>query len=77
MALALEWVSKITTVALEMVLPGLAGHWLDERFGTTFLALTGFAIGVTSGMCHLLAMTRAASKREAEDKTPRQEDTRK
>ena len=34
MALAMEWVAKITTVGLEMVLPGIGGHYLDERLGT-------------------------------------------
>ncbi|MHB1033686.1 MAG: AtpZ/AtpI family protein [Pirellulales bacterium] len=58
MAVAMEWVSRITAVALEMVLPGLAGHWLDQRWGTRFLALTGFALGVTAGIWHLLVMTR-------------------
>jgi uncharacterized protein YqgC (DUF456 family) len=57
MAVAMAWVSRIFTVALEMVLPGLAGFWLDNRFGTSFLGLVGFALGVTVGMWHLIAMT--------------------
>ena len=62
----MDWVSKITTVAMEMVLPGLAGMWLDKRFGTGFLALLGFALGVPLGIWHLIAMTK--SKRDdAED----------
>ena len=33
-------------VALEMVLPGLAGYWLDKRLGTVvLLMLVGFAVG--------------------------------
>ena len=61
-ALAMEWVAKITTVALEMVLPGLLGEWLDGKFGTNFLALVGFALGITVGVMHLLAMTRQKNK---------------
>ena len=62
MAEAMNWVSKITTVALEMVLPGLAGLWLDNRLGTRFLTLLGFAVGVPLGMWHLMAMTKSKRK---------------
>jgi hypothetical protein len=37
----MTWVSKITTVALEMILPGLAGLWLDSQLETRFLTLLG------------------------------------
>jgi hypothetical protein len=57
LAAAMEWVSRIITVALEMVLPGLAGGWLDKRWGTSFLALVGFALGVSMGIYHLIVMT--------------------
>jgi hypothetical protein len=59
MSVALDWVSRITTVALEMVLPGLAGLWLDQRLGTSFLGLVGFALGMVLGFWHLLLMTRS------------------
>jgi hypothetical protein len=58
LAVAMEWVSQITTVVAEMVLPGLAGGWLDNRWGTGFLALLGFALGLTVGIWHLIVMTR-------------------
>lgn len=58
LAVAMEWVSRIITVALEMVLPGLAGGWLDKRWGTGFLALVGFALGVSLGIWHLIVMTK-------------------
>lgn len=63
MAVAMEWVSQITTVVLEMILPGLAGQWLDGKWGTKFLALAGFAIGLTIAIRHLLFMTEARSRR--------------
>jgi hypothetical protein len=63
MALAIEWVSKITTVALEMVLPGLLGTWLDKRWGTSFLALAGFALGITVAIWHLLKMTSSGNQK--------------
>ncbi len=58
LAEAMEWVSRIAAVAMMMVLPGLAGNWLDGRLGTKFIALVGFAFGVTSGIAYLLAITR-------------------
>ena len=61
MAEGMNWVSKITTIALEMVLPGSLGLWLDTRFGTRFLALLGFALGVPLGIWHLIAMTKYQS----------------
>ena len=54
----LRWSSRITTVALEMVLPGVAGWWLDRQFGTSFLALVGVALGLPLGIWHLIVMTR-------------------
>jgi hypothetical protein len=54
----MKWVSRITTVALEMVLPGLVGLWLDNQLETQFFALLGFALGVPLGIWHLIAMTK-------------------
>ena len=57
---AMQWVARITAVGIEMVLPGLAGQWLDRQFGTSpFLVLSGFILGIVAGMWHLLVMTKA------------------
>jgi F0F1-type ATP synthase assembly protein I len=64
MAAAMEWVSRITALALEMVLPGLAGTWLDDRWGTRpALTIIGFLLGMVGGIVHLLRMTAAANKK--------------
>ena len=63
MALAMEWVSRITTISLEMVLPGIAGQWLDQKWGTSFLALAGFALGLTIGIWHLLAISKESQRK--------------
>lgn len=60
-AVAMEWVSKITSVALEMIIPGLVGFWLDQRWGTQFLAPVGFIFGVSAGLWHLILLTRTVS----------------
>ncbi len=58
MARGLEWVAKITTVALEMVVPAVIGMWLDQKLGTQFLGLLGIVFGVPLGVWHLLKMTK-------------------
>jgi Putative F0F1-ATPase subunit Ca2+/Mg2+ transporter len=70
MALAMEWVAKITTVGLEMVLPGLAGRWLDSQLGTGFLVLLGFGLGLIAGFSHLLLMTGALGRKNGNHKPP-------
>jgi hypothetical protein len=73
LVVALEWVSKITTVSLEMVLPGVAGVWLDQRWDTSFMKLIGFAFGVTVGVLHLIVLTRTENGKDP--KQPRSEKT--
>ena len=58
LASAMEWVTKITTVGLEMVLPAVGGAYLDKQVGTTYWALVGAMLGMVFGMWHLLQMTR-------------------
>ncbi len=76
----MEWVSVAMAVAVMMVLPGLAGQWLDKRLGTGFLALVGFGVGVASGIYYLLAATARMSqpqslKRPASDQPGGREST--
>ncbi len=55
-------------VSLEMVLPGLAGYWLDKRLGTVvLLMLIGFAVGATSAVVHLLHMVRSDNQVRSDD----------
>ena len=58
MALAMEWVAKITTVGLMMVLPAVGGQYLDSRWGTKYWALIGMVTGVVAGMVSLWQITR-------------------
>ena len=55
---AMEWVTKITTVGLEMALPAIGGAYLDQRLRSKYWALIGLVFGVIVGMWHLLQMTR-------------------
>ena len=50
--------SLVISVAMEMVLPGLAGwYWIDRRLGTKFVFLVlGLVLGVVGGMIHLIRL---------------------
>lgn len=67
-ARAYQWATRIMIVSLEMVLPGLAGNWVDRQIGTVILfTLLGFAGGCTAAVMHLIRMTRADEKRNGSD----------
>ena len=72
MAAAMQWVSRIFAAAIMMVVPGLAGQWLDERLGTNFLVLLGFGGGLVGGMAYLIAQTKVAEQRRKADKAARE-----
>jgi len=59
LALALEWVSRITAIAMEMVLPIVIGYWIDKWLGTkvVFLIL-GLIVGFVSGIWNLVKLTK-------------------
>jgi len=59
----MEWVTKITTVGLEMALPAIGGAYLDQRLRSKYWALIGLVFGVVVGMWHLLQMTRPTAKK--------------
>jgi F0F1-type ATP synthase assembly protein I len=58
LAIAMDWSSRLTTIALEMALPALVGYWVDEKLGTKLVFLvSGAVLGLATGMWHLLKMT--------------------
>jgi len=65
MAQAVAWTSRITTIALEMVLPGILGYWLDQQLGTRLVFLIlGTILGMWVGMMHLLHLTKSPQENE-------------
>jgi len=59
MAVALGWTSRVITISLEMVAPGLFGVWLDRKLGTKVVfTIVGFALGFTLAMVHLLRISK-------------------
>lgn len=57
-AAAMEWVARIMGAAALMVLPGLAGQWVDRKLGTTWIVLVGFVFGISVSLYYLVAITR-------------------
>ena len=48
----------MTTVSLEMVVPGVIGYWIDGQLGTKMVFLVlGVILGMTTGIIHLVRMT--------------------
>jgi hypothetical protein len=56
-AIAAQWVSQITGIGLEIVVPIVIGRWLDERWGTSFCTAVGVVVGPLLGFWHLLTLT--------------------
>lgn len=62
MAKAYQWAWRIIVVSLEMVLPGLAGFWVDRQLGTLLVfLLVGLVLGCTWGIRHLTRMLSVSS----------------
>ena len=58
-ARAYHWASRIMSVSLEMVVPGLIGYWVDQRLGTVAVfTIIGFIGGMCLGMWHLLKIVK-------------------
>jgi len=58
------------TVALEMVLPGVFGYWLDQKLGTQLVFLIlGTIFGVSAGMIHLIRLAQMPQANEPVDRS--------
>lgn len=62
MALAIQWVARITAISLLMFLPGVGGKWLDDWLDTNIFTLLGFGFGLCGGLAILLIMVRIAPR---------------
>ena len=55
------WSSRVTTISLEMSLPGVLGFWLDGHWGTGVLfTILGVVFGFSLGMLHLVKLAGSA-----------------
>ena len=63
MAEALDWVSRITSISILMVLPGVLGYLADAKLNTKVLfTLLGFGLGMFAGIWQLIKETGRHSK---------------
>lgn len=63
MVVAMEWVSRITSVSMMMVLPALCGYGLDRVLATDpWLVVAGAVFGSVLGMMQLLQLVRPAPR---------------
>ena len=64
-ALGYLWAARIFTVALEMVIPGLVGHWIDIKLDTGFVCLVlGLLAGMAFSTWHLLKLVQRSGMKE-------------
>jgi len=69
-AQAFAWASRVTSISLEMVLPGILGYWLDQRLGTRILFLVlGLILGFSAAMVHLIRLGNEPQNQEPLDGT--------
>ncbi|MBN1393671.1 MAG: AtpZ/AtpI family protein [Pirellulales bacterium] len=62
---AMQWSSRITTIALEMCLPPLAGYWLDRRLSSGFVfLLVGACLGFAVSISSLLRLARGKTSND-------------
>lgn len=65
MAIAMSWVSRLTSVSVAMVLPGIVGYFIDQNLGTRALfTILGFAAGMSLGIWQLIRFTRQDNQRQ-------------
>lgn len=63
MVVAMEWVSRITTISLMMVVPAGLGYWLDSWLGTgPWQLIAGAGFGLFIGLQQVLQMTSGGSR---------------
>ena len=64
MSEALNWFSRILAVGVVMLALGWVGGKIDEWFGTKFIAVIGFLIGMTVGLIALIGILQRSSMKK-------------
>ena len=68
---AVQYSSRVTTIALEMVVPGLIGLWIDRKLGTVMVFLVlGMVLGMVGGVAHLIQLGTSFARDAARDTPP-------
>ena len=56
--MAVQWLSRTMSIMLFMVGPALLGRYLDQRFGTQFLTVSGLIVGMALATGLLLLLVQ-------------------
>jgi hypothetical protein len=57
--MAYQWSARITSISLELVVPGMVGYWLDRRWGTLpLLVIVGVILGFVTSFLSLLRLIK-------------------
>ena len=73
LAEAYTWVSRIMSCSLTMVLPGIAGRYLDAHFEISMLEISGWIIGPILGFYQLLTITKVSTRKQESQQSTKQE----
>lgn len=64
LAVGMEWASRITSLAMEMVVPALLGYWGDQKWGTSpWCVIGGAVVGMLAAGLHFKQMADELSRR--------------
>jgi len=77
LAQGIAWSTRVTAIALEMVVPGLIGLWIDRRLGTVAVFLfLGMILGVTTGILQLARLAASEGRGGPSDGKSSEDDAR-
>ena len=77
LALAVALSARVTTISLEMAIPGAIGYWIDRRLGTVMLFLVlGVILGTTTGVSHLVRLAASSRPGAPPDRTSSDDDSK-
>jgi F0F1-type ATP synthase assembly protein I len=63
---AVNWASRVTSIALEMTVPPILGVWVDRKLGTGFVFLSlGAILGFITGMMSVWGIAKTLKKQSS------------
>jgi hypothetical protein len=65
------WLNRAFSIVLQMIVPGLAGYWLDQRWGTQVLALVGGGRGLALAVWSLTRLAQTSELASRRSRAPR------
>lgn len=60
LAIAMSMTSRVTTISLMTAMPGIAGAWIDSRWGTSLFLPLGIVLGFIFGTFQLVQLAKEA-----------------